>query len=62
MLVPYSKYQVVVRPFGSTEPLSVADETVTSLASPVTTPGAVVVVKSPSAPWLVPELFVATSR
>ena len=32
MVVPYSKNHVVVRPFGSTVPSSVADVTVTSAA------------------------------
>lgn len=62
MLVPYSKDHVVLRPFGSTEPLSVADETVTALAAPVTAVGRPNVVKIPSAPRLVPDAFVATTR
>ena len=62
MLVPYSKYQLVGRPFGSTEPLSVADETVTDEAEPVTTAGGTSVVNTPSAPRLVPAVEVATTR
>ena len=62
MLVPYSKYHVVARPFGSTVPLSVADVTVTLVAEPVTATGAAEVLKIPSAPRAVPELLVATTR
>ena len=62
MLVPYGKYQVVARPFGSTLPLSVAELTVTLVAEPVTATGAVGVAKIPSAPRAVPAPFVATSR
>jgi hypothetical protein len=60
--VPYSKYQVVDRPFGSTVPLSVAEETVTPVAEPVTATGADAVVKIPSPPRVVPPLLVATTR
>jgi hypothetical protein len=60
--VPYSKYQVVERPFGVTVPLSVADVGVTELAPPVTLPGAAPVVKVRSAPLLVPASLVATTR
>ncbi len=62
MLVPYSKYQVVARPFGSTVPVSVAEVGVTPVAAPVTAAGAAEVVKIPSAPRLVPAAFVATTR
>jgi hypothetical protein len=62
VLVPYSKNHVVARPFGSTLPLSVAEVGVTLVAAPVTTAGAAEVVKSPSAPRLVPAPFVATTR
>ena len=62
MLVPYSKYHVVARPFGSTVPFSVAVVGVTPDAAPVTTAGADRVVKIPSAPRLVPAPFVATTR
>ena len=41
MLVPYSKNHVVLRPFASTEPVRVADETDTPVASPVTAVGTV---------------------
>ena len=49
-------------PFGSTEPLSVADDTVTDDAEPVTTAGGTSVVKTPSEPRLVPAVEVATTR
>ena len=62
MLVPYSKYHVVARPFGSTVPLRVAEVVVTADALPVTATGAEDVVKIPSAPRVVPSAFVATSR
>ncbi len=62
MLVPYSKYQFVVRPFGSTVPLSVAEPTVMLVAEPVTDRGGERVVKTPSAPRVVPPPFVATNR
>ena len=62
MLVPYSKYQVVARPLASTVPDSVAELAVTSEAPEVTATGAEAVVKMPSAPCAVPELFVATTR
>ena len=62
MLVPYSKYHVVARPFGSTLPLSVAPLGLTPVAVPVTAIGADRVVKIPSAPRLVPAPFVATTR
>jgi hypothetical protein len=62
VLVPYSKYPVVGRPFGSTVPLSVAELTVTPVAEPVTATGAVGVVKTPSRPRVVPPPLVATSR
>ena len=62
MLVPYSKYHVVCRPFGSTVPVRVADVTETLVAAPVTATGAAAVVKMPSAPRAVPELLVETTR
>ena len=62
VLVPYSNHHVVARAFGSTDPLSVADETVIAVAEPVTTPGAASVVKIPSLPRLVPDVDVATTR
>ena len=62
MLVPYSKYHVVARPFGSTVPLSVAVVVVTLVADPVTATGPADVVKIPSAPRAVPGLFVATTQ
>jgi hypothetical protein len=64
VVVPYSKYQVAGRPFGSTVPFSVADAPETAVAAPVTTSGgcAAAVVIWPSAPVAVPLLFVATNR
>jgi hypothetical protein len=62
VLVPYWKYQVVARPFGSTVPLSVAELTVTLVEEPVTALGADGVVKIPSPPRVVPLPLVATSR
>lgn len=62
MLVPYSKCHDVERPFGSTDPLSVAELMVTRVAEPVTATGTDKVVKIPSAPRVVPSLLVATSR
>jgi hypothetical protein len=60
--VPYSKYHVVSRELGLTLPFSVADDAVMPLALPVTACGADDVVRMPSAPRVVPELFVATIR
>lgn len=62
MLVPYSKYQVVARPFGSTVPASAADVAVTLEAAPVTATGPDEVLKMPSSPRLVAAPFVATRR
>ena len=62
MLVPYSKYQTVARPFGSTVPFNVAELVVTFVALPVAAAGAADVAKIPSAPRLVPAPFVATTR
>jgi hypothetical protein len=62
VLVPYSKYQVVARPFGSTVPLRVAVVVDTLVAEPVTATGPAEVVKIPSAPRSVPAPFVATTR
>jgi hypothetical protein len=45
-----------------TVPFSVAVVAVTLLAFPVTTSGADEVVRMPSAPFAVPEVFVATTR
>ena len=62
MLVPYSKNHVVGRLLASTVPFSVADVGETLVAAAVTTPGGAGVAKMPSAPRLVPVLFVATTR
>jgi hypothetical protein len=56
---------VVLKPFGFTAPLSVADVVLTSDAAAVVTDGALAankVVKVWSAPGVVPALFVATTR
>ena len=62
MLVPYSKYQLVARPFGSTLPFSVAEVGVTLVAAAVTATGAAEVVKIPSLPRAVPAALLATTR
>ena len=62
MLVPYSKYYVVARPFGLTVPLSVADVGVDARRGAGDHAARTSVVKIPSAPWLVPAPFVATKR
>ena len=62
MLVPYSKYHVVARPFGSTVPLSVAVVVVTLVAEPVTATGAGGGGEDSVGALAVPELFVATTR
>jgi hypothetical protein len=62
VLVPYSKYQVVARPFGSTDPATVAVVSVTAVAAPVVATGAGEVEKIPSWPLVVPALLVATTR
>ena len=60
--VPYSIHQPVGRPFGSTEPPSVAAEGPSAPAAAVTTSGAPRVVSTASAPRLVPLPFEATRR
>jgi hypothetical protein len=62
VLVPYSKYQLVGRPLGSTVPFSVADVVVTAVTLPVTAAGTEEVVRIPSAPRPVPAVLVATKR
>ena len=62
MLVPYSKYQLVARPFGFTVPFRVAEVGATLLAALVVTVGGELVVKVWSEPLLVPASLVATSR
>jgi hypothetical protein len=60
--VPYSKYQLVVRPRGSTAAVSVAVEEPTSFATAEPTAGASDVLNVRSAPTVVPESFLATRR
>jgi hypothetical protein len=60
--VPYSKYAVVVCPFGLAVPLRVAVESLTLDALFVVTDGATAVVKVWSDPRLVPASLVATRR
>ena len=62
VLVPYSTYHEVERPFGFTEPPSVADVGPTPVAGPVTTVGAWSVVNAWSEPVDVPASLVATIR
>ena len=61
MLVPYSKCQVVLCPFGLTWPFSLALVVVTELAGFVVTLGAEAGVNVWSEPRLVPPSLVATS-
>jgi hypothetical protein len=60
--VPYSKYHEVERPFGLSEPPSVADVGPTDDAAPVATVGGLWVVNALSEPLTVPASLVATSR
>ncbi len=60
--VPYSTYQSVAMPFGSTVPPIVATVGPTPVAGDVTAAGGEAVVKSPSAPVTVADTFFATSR
>ena len=60
--MPYSTYHVVAWPFGLTVPPSVAEVGPTPVAAEVTTTGGEAVVKTPSAPFEVPEAFFATRR
>ena len=62
VLAPYSKYQLVVRPRGSTAPVSVAVVEPTPCAAPVSAAGAATVTNVWSPPTVVPEAFVATRR
>ncbi len=62
VVVPYSTYHDVERPFGFTVPPSEADVGVTVVAGPVIAIGALFVVKVLSAPTIVPATFFATSR
>ena len=62
VLVPYSKYQFVERPFGVTVPLSLAVVGEIEDAALVETDGAPLVVKVASAPFVVPPSEVATRR
>jgi hypothetical protein len=60
--VPYSKYHEVERPFGLSEPPSVADVGPTDVAAPVATLGGLCVVNVLSEPVTLPASLVATSR
>ena len=60
VLLPYSKYHDVERPFGFTEPPSVADVGPTAAAGPVTAVGGLRVVNVLSAPATEPASLVAT--
>ena len=60
--MPYSNQRVVERPFGVTDPRSVAEVGVTDVASAVTTVGAELVVNDESLPVLVPASLEATMR
>jgi hypothetical protein len=62
VLVPYSKYQLVASPLAVILPLSFAELWVSADAGAVTTVGGPKVEKLRSAPRLVPESLVATSR
>jgi hypothetical protein len=62
VVVPYSKYHEVDRPFGFTVPFSVADVVATAVAAPVTAVGAFAVEKVRSEPRAVPAVFDATRR
>jgi hypothetical protein len=62
VLVPYSTYHDVERPFGFTEPPRVAEVGPTPVAWPVITVGALWVVNTWSAPADVPASLVATRR
>lgn len=62
VLVPYSKNHEVERPFGFSEPPSVADLGPTAAAAPVTAVGGLWVVNVLSAPVTVPASLVATIR
>jgi hypothetical protein len=52
----------VLAPFGLTVPFSCAPDAVTFVAAVVTAVGDSTVVNVISLPWLVPALFVATTR
>ena len=62
MDVPYSKYHVVERPFGLTDPFNVAVVDVMELAAAVAAVGVDDVCRIPSAPRLVPAVDTATNR
>jgi hypothetical protein len=62
-VVPYSKMDVVLAPFGFTVPFNVAPVEAMLLAAPVVTVGGhEVVANVPSDPFVVPLTFVATAR
>jgi hypothetical protein len=60
--VPYSKYQVVASPLGTTVPDSFAEVRVIDLVEPVAVVGAPEVENVASAPRPVPASLVTTSR
>jgi len=62
VLVPYSKYQVVVWPFGLTVPFITAELASTRDATPVVTVGADEVLNDASAPRTVPASLWPTMR
>ena len=64
-VVPYSKWNVVSAPRGSSEPTRVVVSATVPFAAPVDTPGArggASVVSEWSAPRVTPAAFVATTR
>ena len=61
VVLPYSTYHDVKRPFGFTVPPREAEVGVTVPAEAVIAIGALFVAKTPSAPTIVPATFVATS-
>ena len=62
VVVPYSKYQLVVCPSGSTVPVSVADVPLTLPGVPVCGTGLPAVANVRSVPAVVPVAFTATTR
>ena len=62
VLVPYSTYHDVERPFGFTVPPSAAEVGPIAVAEPVVTVGTPCVVKARSAPATVPASLVAARR
>ena len=60
--MPYSKYQLVASPFGTTVPVSFAEVKVIEVVEPVVGVGAPTVENVASAPRPVPASLVTTSR